>query len=186
MSRFAIEATPLAGVMRVRRQPIGDARGSLTRLFCADELAAAGWRGPIAQINLTLTACRGTVRGLQFPRPPHAETKLVSCLRGEVFDVAVDLRRGSPTFLRWHGVRLSAENGCALLIPEGCAHGLQALTDNVEMLYCHSTAHVPEAESGLHPLDPRLAIDWPLPPEGLSARDAGQPLLDPTFPGVAA
>jgi len=185
VSRFAIEATPLAGVMRVRRQPIGDARGSLTRLFCADELAAAGWHGAIAQLNLTLTARRGTVRGLHFQRPPHAETKLVSCLRGEVFDVAVDLRRGSPTFLRWHGVRLSADNGCALLIPEGCAHGLQALTDNVEMLYCHSTAHVPEAEAGLHPLDPRLAIAWPLPPANLSARDAGQPMLETSFPGVA-
>ena len=186
MTRFAIEATPLGGVTLVRRQPIGDARGSLTRLFCADELAAAGWRGSIAQINLTSTAQRGTVRGLHFQRPPNAETKLVSCLRGEVFDVAVDLRRGSPTFLRWHGVRLSAENGCALLIPEGCAHGLQALTDNVEMLYCHSTAHVPEAEAGLNPLDPRLAIAWPLPPVGLSARDAGQPMLDADFSGVAA
>ncbi len=172
--------------MRVTRQPRGDARGSLTRLFCAEELAAAGWAGPVAQINLTVTARRGTVRGLHFQHPPHAEVKLVSCLRGEVWDVAVDLRRGSPTFLQWHAERLSADNGMALLIPEGCAHGLQALTDNVEMLYCHSTVHVAAADAGLNPLDPRLAIAWPLPPESLSARDAGQPLIDAFYPGVAA
>lgn len=186
MSRFEVSDTPIAGLRRVQRQPLGDARGSLTRLFCADELAAAGWRGPIAQINLTATAQRGTVRGLHFQHPPHAEIKLVGCLRGEVWDVVVDLRRGSPTLLRWHAERLSADNGLGLLIPKGCAHGFQALTDNVEMLYCHTEAHAPEAEAGLNPLDPRLAIAWPLPPVGLSARDAGHPALDASYAGVAA
>lgn len=186
MSRFVVTATPLAGLQVVQRLPRGDARGTLTRVFCADDLAEAGWREPIAQINLTVTLARGTVRGLHFQAPPHAETKLVGCLRGEVWDVAVDLRRGSPTFLRWHAERLSADNGRSLLIPKGFAHGFQTLTDNVEMLYCHSTAYAPGAEAGLNPLDARLAIGWPLPPSGLSPRDAAHPPLDAGFAGLAA
>ena len=184
MSRFSLGATALQGVLTVSRQRLGDARGSLSRLFCADELRAAGWHEPIAQINHTVTALAGTVRGLHFQHPPHAENKLVSCLRGAVWDVAVDLRADSPTFLRWHAETLSAENGMALLIPEGFAHGFQALTENVEMLYCHSHAHVPAAEGGLHPLDAALAITWPLPVVGLSARDAGQAPIAAGFAGL--
>lgn len=184
MSRFAAYPTPLAGVQVVERQRLGDHRGSLSRLFCAAELAAAGWAGPIAQINHTVTERIGTVRGMHFQRPPHAEIKLVSCLRGEVFDVAVDLRPGSPTYLQWHGVRLSAENGRALLIPQGFAHGFQALTDGVELLYCHSAPYTVSAEAGLDPRDPRLAIRWPLELTELSARDAGHPHLNDEFQGV--
>ncbi len=184
MSRFDVGATPIAGLAVVRRRPIGDARGSLTRLFCADELDAAGWHGPIAQINLTTTSERGTIRGMHFQHPPHAETKLVACLRGEVLDIVVDVRRGSPSFLRWHAERLSSVNGLALLVPKGCAHGFQSLVDNVEMLYFHSAAHVPDAEDGLNPLDPRLAIVWPLSPVSLSARDASRPLVGDGYEGV--
>ncbi len=184
MSRFEITDLPLAGLKRVERRPLGDARGFLARLFCAAELAAAGWTQPVAQINHTLTASRGTVRGLHFQRPPHAEMKLVSCLRGEVWDVAVDLRPDSPSYLRWHAERLSAENHRALLIPEGFAHGFQALTDGVELLYCHSMPHAPEAEGGLNALDPRLAITWPLAVAERSARDGGLPDIDESFAGV--
>lgn len=184
MSRFTIGATPLAGLQTVERQRLGDVRGSLTRLFCADELVAAGWHGPIAQINLTHTVAAGTVRGMHAQHPPHAEIKLVSCLRGEVFDVAVDLRRSSPTFLHWHGEILSAANQRALLIPRGFAHGFQALTADVELLYCHSDAHAPGAEFGLHPQDARLAIGWPLPVSGLSARDAAHAPIDDQFEGL--
>ncbi len=184
MSRFEITDLPLVGLKRVERRPLGDARGFLARLFCAAELAAAGWTQPVAQINHTLTASRGTVRGLHFQRPPHAEMKLVSCLRGEVWDVAVDLRPDSPSYLRWHAERLSAENHRALLIPEGFAHGFQALTDGVELLYCHSMPHAPEAEGGLNALDPRLAITWPLAVAERSARDGGLPDIDESFAGV--
>ena len=184
MTRLAVTDTPLAGVKRVQRQRLGDARGHLTRLFCAEELAAAGWDAPIAQINHTLTERRGTVRGLHWQQAPHAELKLVSCLHGEVWDVAVDLRRGSPTFLHWHAERLSADNGVALLIPRGCAHGFQTLTDHVQMLYAHSAAYAQAAEGGLHPLDPRLAVAWPLPVDGLSARDAGHAFIGADFEGV--
>ena len=168
----------------MRRLPLQDSRGFLARLFCADELALCGWPGPVAQINHTLTREAGTVRGLHYQRPPHAECKLVSCLQGEVWDVAVDLRPASPTFLRWHAERLSADNRVALLIPQGFAHGFQALSEGVELLYCHSAAYQAAAEAGLNPLDPRLGIDWPLTVSGLSARDQSHPLIGPEFEGV--
>ncbi|HNQ04575.1 MAG TPA: dTDP-4-dehydrorhamnose 3,5-epimerase family protein [Thiobacillaceae bacterium] len=184
MNRFTITDLPLAGLKRVERQRLGDQRGFLARLFCAEELASAGWTRPIAQINHSYTAKQGTVRGMHFQRPPHAEMKLVSCLRGAVWDVAVDLRAGSPTFLCWHAEHLSAENHRALLIPEGHAHGFQALTDDVELLYCHSQAYAAHAEGGLHPTDPRLGIAWPLNIAELSARDAGHALITHDFEGV--
>ena len=185
MSRFAITDLPLAGLKLVARQRLGDSRGFLSRLFCAEELAAAGWRKPIAQINHAYTGMRGTVRGMHLQHPPHAEMKLVSCIRGEVWDVAVDVRAGSPTFLHWHAQCLSAANGRALLIPEGFAHGFQALTADVELLYCHSAAHNASAEAGLNPQDARLAINWPLPITELSARDAGHALIESGFEGVS-
>lgn len=178
MSRFTVSNLPLASLKLVERQRIGDSRGFLSRLFCAEELAAAGWVKPIAQINHTYTAMRGTVRGMHFQRPPHNEMKLVSCIRGEVWDVAVDLRAGSPTFLHWHAERLSADNGRALLIPEGFAHGFQTLTNDAELLYCHSAAYKTSAEAGLNPLDARLAITWQLPIIELSAQDAAHPLIE--------
>lgn len=184
MSRFAVTDMPLTGLKAVERQRLGDSRGFLSRLFCFEELEAAGWKKPIAQINHTRTARKGTVRGMHFQQSPHAEMKLVSCVRGEVWDVAVDLRAGSPTFLQWHAVRLSAENLKALLIPEGFAHGFQALTDDVELVYCHSAAYAPQAEAGLNPLDARLAINWPFPVGELSARDAAHPLISNEFEGV--
>jgi dTDP-4-dehydrorhamnose 3,5-epimerase len=184
VKRLQLEDTPIAGLKRVRRSRIGDSRGFLARIFCADELLEAGWDGPVAQVNHTRTAQRGSVRGLHFQHPPQAEKKLVHCLRGEVWDVAVDLRRGSPTFLRWHGERLSAENGVALLIPEGFAHGLQALADDVDMLYCHSAAYTASGEGGVHPREPRLAIDWPLPIAALSDRDDSHAWLGAGFEGI--
>ncbi|WP_349573386.1 dTDP-4-dehydrorhamnose 3,5-epimerase family protein [Azotobacter salinestris] len=184
MSRFSLSALPLAGLMVVERHPLSDSRGFLARLFCAEELTAAGWNQPIVQINHTYTAKSGTVRGLHFQRPPHAEMKLLSCLHGEVWDVVVDLRADSPTFLQWHAERLSAANGRALLIPEGFAHGFQALSDDVELLYCHSAAYAAEAEAGLHPLDPWLDIRWPLETVQMSPRDASHPLIESGFEGV--
>lgn len=184
MSRFTVTPLPLAGLQLVQRQRLTDSRGELSRIFCAQELKAAGWTLPVAQINHTRTTQRGTVRGLHYQRPPHAEVKLVSCIRGEVLDVAVDLRHGSATFLQWHAQLLSAENACALLIPQGFAHGFQALSDDAEMLYCHSLAYAPEFEAGVNPLDPRLAIAWPLPVAELSLRDAAHALLTTEFEGV--
>ncbi len=185
MSRFVITDLPLAGLKRIARQRLGDTRGFLARLFCADELRPAGWVKPIAQVNHTATARRGTVRGMHFQLPPHAEMKLVSCIRGAVWDVAVDVRAGSKTCLQWHAEPLSADNGYALLIPEGFAHGFQALTDDAELLYCHSAPYAADAEAGLDATDPRLAIAWPLPITERSARDAGLPAIGQGFAGVA-
>ena len=184
MSRFTVTPTPLAGLQCIQRQPLQDARGFLARLFCADELAAAGWPGPVAQINHTHTAERGAVRGLHYQRTPAPEAKLVSCLRGAVWDVAVDLRAGSPTFLHWHAQELSAQNHCALLIPPGFAHGFQVLEVGTELLYLHSAPYTPACEGALHAQDPRLAIAWPLPVQGLSARDAAHPWMDASFEGI--
>ena len=185
-SSFDILDTPLQGLKVIERKPIGDHRGYLERLFCAEEMQSLIHGKGIVQINHTLTARRGTVRGLHFQYPPHAEIKLVSCLHGEVFDVAVDLRQGSPTFLQWHAEILSAGNHKTLLIPEGFAHGFQTLTGECELLYFHTAAYRPSAEGGLNVRDPRLDIGWPVPVLELSSRDAAHPPLTDAFIGVIA
>lgn len=184
MSRLTCTALPLAGLTLVERHPLADARGFFERLFCAEELAACGWHWPIAQINHSFTRQAGSVRGLHYQQTPRAEMKLVTCLRGAVWDVAVDLRWGSPTFLRWHAQELSPGNARALLIPQGFAHGFQALTDDAELLYCHSQPYTPSVEAGVHPLDKRLGIAWPLLPQALSPRDTALPGLTDLFEGV--
>lgn len=184
MSRFDVSSTPLAGLMLVQRHRAEDERGFFSRFFCAEELAPAGFALPIAQINHTFTARRGAVRGLHFQHPPHAEDKFVSCLRGEIFDVAVDLRRDSPTFLQWHAEILSAENARSLLVPQGCAHGFQTLTDDCELVYLHSRPYEAAAEDALNVRDPVLAIDWPLDFADISARDAAHALLTSKFTGI--
>lgn len=182
--RFAFTPTPLAGLWVVERGRIEDDRGFFSRFFCQQEFAGIGLSRPISQINHTLTRNRGTVRGMHFQTPPHAEAKLVSCVEGTVFDVAVDIRTGSSTFLAWHGEVVSAGNRKSLFIPEGFAHGFQALSDDCQLIYLHTAPYAPEAEGGLNPSDPALAIDWPLPISEVSERDRGQPLLGPDFAGV--
>jgi dTDP-4-dehydrorhamnose 3,5-epimerase len=168
----------------VQRQRHEDHRGFLSRFYCADEFRTAGLETPVAQINFTLTHRPGTVRGMHFQWPPHAETKLVSCVRGKVFDVAVDLRRQSPTFLKWHGEILSADNQRSLLIREGFAHGFQVLTDESELLYLHTAAYHAAAEGAVNAADPRLAIEWPLPIADLSDRDRRHPMVTAAFEGI--
>ncbi len=181
--RFKIEQTSIKQLFVIARNPIGDDRGFLARLFCAEDLVLVGWSEPIAQINHTYTAKCGTVRGMHYQRAPHMEMKLVTCLRGAVWDVAVDLRCESPTFLRWHAEEISAENCRAMLIPEGFAHGFQTLCEDCELIYLHSAAYASEAETGLNAKDPMLSIKWPLEILELSARDAGHAMLDHHFVG---
>lgn len=183
-SRFDIQETPLRGLCVILRKPIGDERGYLERMYCGEELRALAPGKTIVQINHTLTVRRGTVRGMHFQKPPHGETKLVSCLRGRVFDVAVDLRESSPTFLRWHAEILTEDNHKSLAIPEGFAHGLQTLSDHCEMLYFHTAAYYPGSEGALNARDPILAIRWPEDITDLSPRDASHPMLDRGFKGV--
>jgi dTDP-4-dehydrorhamnose 3,5-epimerase len=184
MARFEFIPTPLAGLTLVQRTVIEDPRGFLSRFYCADEFRAAGLTKPITQINHTLTRNKGAVRGMHFQYPPHAETKLVSCLQGEVFDVAVDLRRDSPTFLHWHGVRLSAQNRQSLLIPEGFAHGFQTLTEDCELIYLHTAAYHPESEGALNIADPKLGITLPLAIADISERDRSHKTIEQDFQGI--
>ena len=121
---------------------------------------------------------------MHFQHPPHSEAKLVTCLRGRAWDVAVDLRTGSPTFLQWCAQEISEDNQTALLIPPGCAHGFQALTDDVELIYCHSAPYVADAEGGISPVDPRVGISWPMQVAHLSERDDACPRLDGAFRGL--
>jgi dTDP-4-dehydrorhamnose 3,5-epimerase len=184
MASFEFTPTPLPGLTVARRERLGDHRGFLSRLYCAEQFKLAGVYAPIAQINQTLTRQSGTVRGMHFQLSPHAEIKIVSCLHGEIFDVAVDLRRNSPTFLHWHAEVLSAENQRCLVIPQGYAHGFQTLTDDCELLYLHTAAYAPEAERGLNATDPRLSIAWPLAISERSPRDYNHDFLTSDFQGL--
>ena len=177
-----LRRTPINGVFELLAQPFADHRGAFLNAFRANELAFMGSWGDrgIAQVNLSLTEAVGTIRGLHLQAEPHSESKLVRCLRGRVWDVAVDLRRDSTTYGQWHAVELSPEQGNTLLIPEGCAHGFQVLQPGSELLYLHSGAWVPEAETGVRWDDPTLAVAWPLPVVGLSDRDCSLPRLSET------
>jgi dTDP-4-dehydrorhamnose 3,5-epimerase len=181
---FDIQDTPIQGLKIIQRRLIGDHRGYLERMFCLEDLDSLFHDKKIVQINHTVTEINGTVRGMHFQYPPHAETKLVSCLYGEVFDVAIDLRRDSPSFLFWHAEILSAENHKTLVIPEGFAHGFQTLTENCEMLYFHTAFYRPDFEGGLNARDPRLGIYWPINITELSDRDRLHPMIEETFEGV--
>lgn len=182
--RFDILETSLQGLQLIRRKPLGDSRGYLERMFCQSDLAEQLKGRSIVQINHTLTVKKGTLRGMHFQYQPFAETKFVMCLKGEVYDVAVDVRAGSPTFLHWHGEILNAANQKTLLIPEGFAHGFQTLTDNCEMLYFHTAAYYSNAEAALNALDPKLDIAWPLSVSEQSPRDKEHPMINPDFQGV--
>jgi dTDP-4-dehydrorhamnose 3,5-epimerase len=183
-NRFRFHSTPLEGLYVVERMLIKDQRGFFCRFFCAEEFKEAGFSKRIIQINHSHTIKKGAVRGLHFQYPPHAEAKIVSCLRGEVFDVAVDIRKRSPSFLKWHGEILSAANQRSLLIPEGFAHGFQTLTENCELIYLHSEPFHAEAEGGLHVNDPNLGILWPIAITEISDRDRVHPFIGQDFEGI--
>lgn len=179
-----LHPTAIAGVAVIEATPFIDHRGSFARLFCERELISVLGERRIVQINQSQTLLKGAVRGMHYQRPPHGEMKLVRCLRGRVWDVAVDLRASSPTFLKHHAEDLSPDNMRMLVIPEGCAHGFQALEQESELLYLHTEFHAPDAEAGIRHDDPRLTIAWPLPVVDLSQRDRNHPLLDQTFNGI--
>lgn len=173
-----------AGLSLVQRMAIEDERGFLSRFFCAEEFANVGMSMSIAQINQTLTRKKGAVRGMHFQHSPYAEKKLVSCIKGEVWDVAVDLRQNSPTFLHWHGEVLSAVNRKSLLIPEGFAHGFQTLADDCELIYLHTAVYHQASEDALNVHDPVLSINWPLEITELSERDRKHKFIEQNFQGI--
>jgi dTDP-4-dehydrorhamnose 3,5-epimerase len=181
-----VRGTDIPGVSIAETQPVSDHRGRFARLFCARELEGAVGERRIVQINHSLTRAVGAVRGLHYQHAPHAEMKVVRCLSGRVLDVAVDLRKGSPTFLRWYGCELSPDNGLALVVPEGCAHGFQVLEADSELLYLHTAFYTPGSEGAVRYDDPRVGVAWPLPPTDLSERDKSHPYLTTDFAGLAA
>ena len=168
--------TNLVGVYRLTSTPHTDMRGRFDRLFCAELFAAHGLATSWVQINLSQTFRAGALRGLHWQRPPYSETKLIRCLRGQVYDVAVDIRPGSAQYGQWIAMRLSV--GDMIYLPKGVAHGMQALLDDTELLYLMDQPYRREASRGLCWDDPALAIDWPImPPTALSKQDANQPRL---------
>jgi len=179
-----LESTAIAGVVVARTEFRNDHRGAFGRLFCVQELSEILGERQIVQINHSRTMQVGAVRGLHYQRSPHAEMKFVRCLKGRVWDVAVDLRENSPTFLQWHAEELSPANGRMLIIPEGCAHGFQVLEADSELLYLHTAFYMPESESGVAHDDPRVGIAWPLPVQDLSARDLQHRPLNSGFSGL--
>ena len=178
-----LSSTAIHGVLVAETQRIADQRGAFARLFCENELSAALNGRRIVQANLSSTANAGAVRGMHYQLPPHAEMKLVRCIKGRVWDVAVDLRSRSPTFLKWHAEELTSKNARMLIIPEGCAHGFQVLEGKSDLLYLHTAAYAPEAEGGVRHDDTILSISWPLPVTDLSDRDRNHPNIPPNFPG---
>ncbi len=176
--------THIAGVKLVESAPLIDARGSFTRWFCEKELAPVLGDRKIVQINHSRTLKTGSIRGLHFQKSPHAEMKFIRCLRGRVWDVALDLRANSPTFLKYHAQELTPASNYMFVIPEGCAHGFQVLEEGSELLYLHTAFYEPSSEGGVNYADARVNIAWPLPPADLSDRDKNYPFLDPTFKGL--
>jgi len=176
--------TAIAGVVVAETKAFQDGRGAFARLFCESELADSVDGRRIEQINHSRTAAVGAIRGLHFQQAPYAEMKMVRCLRGRVWDVALDLRKGSPTFLQWHAQELSAANALMLVIPEGCAHGFQVLEPDSELLYLHTASYTPSAEGGVRFDDPALSVPWPLPVTDVSDRDRKHPLIHQNFQGI--
>jgi dTDP-4-dehydrorhamnose 3,5-epimerase len=177
--------TPLAGAYLIELEPRGDERGFFARVFCEREFAAAGLESGYVQVNNSLTAQRGTLRGMHYQLPPAAEVKLVRCIAGALHDVIVDLRPDSPTCGRWFGADLTAENRRMMYVPRGFAHGFLTLTDDVEALYLVSAFYAPEEERGVRFDDPRFAIDWPIAPSELSTKDRAWPNYNPAGPDAA-
>lgn len=176
--------TRIPGAIIIESSAFQDSRGAFSRLFCSRELHKIFGSRSIVQVNHSETCSIGAVRGLHYQNPPFAEMKIVRCLKGRVFDVVVDLRRNSQTFLQWTAVELSPENHRALIVPEGCAHGFQVLDEDSQLLYLHTEFYNPNAESAVRFDEPRINVNWPLIPTDISERDLNHPSLKENFKGI--
>jgi dTDP-4-dehydrorhamnose 3,5-epimerase len=181
-----IIATPIQNLFVIELEPFEDKRGKFVRIFCQRELQKAGLIEHISQINCSLTRTKGCVRGMHFQYPPKAEIKIVRCLRGAIFDVAIDLRKDSPTFLQWYGETLTGNSMKMMYIPPGFAHGFQALEGSSEVLYLHTEYYSPGHEDGVRYDDPLVGIRWPCQVTDVSDRDRNHPPLTADFQGIEA
>lgn len=179
-----IITTPIDGLLEIHSDVFEDERGSFRRVFCDTDFSAIRPNLHFSQINISSTSKSGTLRGMHFQKPPSAEAKLIRCLKGRAFDVAVDIRSDSPTFLHWHAVELSPGANNSVFIPEGFAHGFQALEDDTELLYFHTTPWRKQDEGALRFNDPQLGIQWPLPVSATSDKDRNSALIDADFIGM--
>lgn len=175
---FKFIETKIEGLYVIKQNLIEDDRGFFGRFFCAEDFKELGFSKSIKQMNHSSTKHRGSIRGMHFQNPPYSETKVVSCIKGKVFDVAVDIRKDSPTYLHWHAEVLSADDESSFYIPDGFAHGFQTLTDNCQLLYVHSEFYRPDSEGVFNAFDSKLDIVWPLDVTKMSDRDRNSPLLD--------
>ena len=176
--------TSLSGSFVIDLEPYSDDRGWFARFYCEKEFERIGHTKKWVQLNHSTTYNKGALRGMHYQLPPYREIKMVRCIAGAVYDVIIDIRKDSATFLQWFGAELSAANKRMLYIPEGFAHGFQCLTDNCELIYHHTEFYTPNAEGGIRFDDPAVNINWPLPAGVLSARDAGHPYLTNDFKGI--
>lgn len=175
---------PLQGAYIFDLEPFRDQRGFFVRTYCKNEFSAIGHSKEFVQCNHSMTKDKGTLRGLHYQVPPSAEIKLVRCISGEVFDVIVDLRKGSKTFLKYFGVVLSEKNFKMIYVPEGFAHGFQTLKNNTQMIYHHTAFYSPEHETGIRYNDPSIRINWPLEPKNLTEKDQNYSLIDKNYKGI--
>ena len=179
-----IKSLPINGAFEIELVDFNDSRGSFKRLFCSKELNDLISSKQIVQINSSETFHKGSIRGMHFQTKPKAETKLIHCINGEVYDVMIDLRKSSKTFLQWHSVKLSSHLNNMVIIPDGCAHGFQVLSKNSRLIYFHTEFYSPEYESGIRYDDPLIGIDWPLEIDFVSDRDKKHQLLTESFKGI--
>ena len=184
MNDFIFENTSIKDLIIIKNNIFKDNRGSLSRIFCDDFFSKIGWNNSIAQINHTITKTRGTIKGMHYQIPPLSEKKLVKCIKGKIFDVAIDLRKESETFLKWHSEILSEEDSKSKLIPEGLAHGYQSLSDNCHIIYCHTVPYSKDHERAVNPLDKKIDIKWPIDINLISIKDQNTKMIDENFKGV--
>ena len=176
--------TPLNGAYVVELEPFRDERGFFARTFCKRDFSVIGHHQEFVQFNHSMTRYKGTIRGMHYQVPPSAEIKLIRCIVGEVYDVIIDIRKDSPTFLNHYGIVLSNENLKMIYVPEGFAHGFQTLSDNTQMIYHHTAYYNPEYERGLRYNDPVFGIKWPMPPTNLTEKDQKYPMINNNFKGI--
>ena len=174
----------IEGLYTIRLKKLEDDRGWFVRTFCKDEFRQIGFDKEFVQFNHSFNKYKGTIRGMHFQNIPYGETKLVRCIQGSVYDVAIDLRKQSPTFLQYFGTALSAENMLSMLIPEGFAHGFQTLEDNSALIYHHTQYYTPKADEGVRFNDPVFNIKWQLPAVMISEKDTSYKLVDNNFKGI--
>jgi dTDP-4-dehydrorhamnose 3,5-epimerase len=180
------EETPLKGAFKIKLEPYSDDRGLFARTFCKNEFQKINHVKEFVQFNHSITKSRGTLRGMHYQLPPFTEIKLIRCVRGSVYDVIIDIREGSPTFLNYFALELSESNMLSIYVPEGFAHGFQTLEDNAQLIYHHTAYYVAGKEGGIRYNDPRVNINWPIPISMITQKDANYSLLNDNFKGIVS